>query len=891
MSLAPGSRIGPYEVVAPLGAGGMGVVYRARDAHLGREVALKLLPEGLTTDPERIARFEREARLLAQLNHPGIAQIYGVEASAGQWALVLELVEGPTLAERLEAGPLGVEEAAAVALQIAQALEEAHEKGIVHRDLKPQNVKLSREGKVKVLDFGLAKAMDPSGAASGGSVSQLAQSPTLTLGATVQGVILGTAAYMAPEQAKGLAVDKRADVWAFGVVLYEMLTGTRLFAGDTVPETLAGVLKSGIDLDALPRATPRALRELVARCLERDPRKRLRDIGEARIVLERPLGEEVAAASPRSRPRSALLAGAALAALAVGAGGWLAGRGAAPVPVSPSTARFQLPVPEGMRYDPYAGPATPSPDGRRYLFRVDEGGVAVRRLDTLETTLLPESERSYDPIFSPDGRQVLFFTQRGLARVDAAGLSPPQILAPVEDGRGAAWAPDGTILYAPSLGRGLHRISVTGGEPVEQTKLDAERKEIGHVRPSFLPDGRRFLYLVKSELPDRTGLYLGSLDDPKLARRILPLATAARYVAPGFLLYFQDDALVARPFDPATASPSGEPRVLARGLDYDDEYDVMPVGASDEGLLLYHRAAPLRESQLGWLDRSGELVEPLGGTGDSNLDLDPRGTRLAFQRVDPKARRPDVWVRDLVRGTSSRLTSDAPAIGPVWSPDGARLAYVVYRGATREIVVRPAAGGEETVLSSDRFLQEPIDWSPDGRQLLIEIFAPEEEINLALLPAAGGEPVPFVGSRFEEHSGRFSPDGRFVAYVSNESGREEIYLQPVPPTGARWLVSTAGGGAPRWRADGREIYYVESDDREGRRSLLAVAFAAAGGAAGVELGRPAKLFDGASYDYEPAPDGQRFLIGNPIGEQLSSQPAEAIVGFPALFAAGAAGSR
>jgi Tol biopolymer transport system component len=647
------------------------------------------------------------------------------------------------------------------------------------------------------------------------------------------------------------------------------------------------VLKSAIDLDTLPAGTPRAVRDLIARCLERNPRLRLRDIGEARIVLERPR-EEVAAppAAASRRGAAAALPWLGLAA-ALGVAGTFAGRVTAPEPPARSAARFQVPAPKDRPYDAFAGPATPSPDGRRFLFRIDQGPIAVRRLDTLDTTILPGTERGYDPIFSPDGRQIAFFARSGLSRIDAAGLAPPQLLAPAEDGRGAAWGGGDVILYAPRSGSGLLRVDARGGEPVEVTRLDVERKETSHVRPSFLPDGRHFVYLVKSELPDQAGIYVGSLDDSS-KQRVLPITVAARYVPPGYLLYLQDQSLVARPFDPRALEVRGDPQVLARGIDYDAEFDVAPIGTSDHGLLLYHSAPEVGERRLAWFDRAGALVATVGEADDTNLDLDPGGTRLAMQRLDQAARQPDIWVRDLARGTGFRLTHEAPAIGPVWSPDGTRIAYVALHGTERRVAVRPAAGGDETVLTADRFLQEPIDWSPDGSWLLLEVFAPGEESNLALLPAAGGTPVPYARSRFNEHSGRFSPDGRWIAYTSDESGREEIYVQPVPPTGAQWLVSTAGGSAPRWRADGREIFYVQPADRGAPSALMSVRFdpgARAGGQPG--LGRPEKLFDSMSVDYEPARDGQRFVVSNALGDDELERPIEAIVDFPALLESGA----
>jgi hypothetical protein len=886
-----GTRIGPYEITAKLGEGGMGVVYKAKDFQLGREVALKVLPEGLTADPERAARFEREARLLAQLNHPNIAQVYGFETAAdGSRALVMELVEGPTLAERLEAGPLPFNESLSVSLQVAQALEEAHEKGIVHRDLKPQNIKASMEGKVKVLDFGLAKAMDPTGASGvgsgAGSPSQLAQSPTLTLGATQMGVILGTAAYMSPEQAKGLAVDKRADVWAFGVVLYEMLAGGRLFDGETVPETLAGVIRAEIDLAALPPETPPSLRRLLERCLERDPKRRLRDIGEARVLLERPLEPArppATAAAPRAgrRERVAWIA----TGLAVGLAAWALLRPAATVSASPMGAvtRLHLLPPEGLRFNPVDGPVALSPDGARIAFRVEgldgKNGIVVRDLATFDLVRLPETDGAYEPIWSPDGRELAYFDDH-LKRVDAGGLQPPVELAPVRDARGASWGADGTLLYAPEPNGAIHAVAAAGGEARAVTVLDRERGETSHLRPQHLPGGERFLYLIRSERADVAGLYVGSLDG-KLKKRILATPLAVRFAAPDLVLAVQGGRLLARRLDLDRLELAGEPRTLAEGVEYVVQFDLPPVSATANGRLVYHPPSRQNVRQLVRIDRTGKLLETIGEPTDLNIDLSPEGARLASTRPDDAGLNA-VWIRDLRRGVLAKLPTEGVAAAPVWSPDGQSLAYLSLAASEPRLVVRPAAGGEARTLWSSPGLGEPIDWSPDGRALLLEAFEPGLRTNLLLQAADGsGPPETFVQTAANEHSGRFSPDGRFVVYVSDETGRDEIYAEPFPRTGARWLVSPRGGDAPRWSGVGLEILYVEPNERDDGGRLVAVPATARGGE--LELGVAVPLGSMPSFDYEPLPGGRELLVGSPI-EEGATLPPILIDNWPALLA-------
>jgi eukaryotic-like serine/threonine-protein kinase len=719
--------------------------------------------------------------------------------------------------------------------------------------------------------------MDPMGAASGGagSASQLAASPTLTLGATQMGVILGTAAYMSPEQAKGLAVDKRADVWAFGVVLYEMLAGRRLFDGDTVPETLAGVIRAEIDFAALPEGTPSAIRSLLERCLERDPKRRLRDIGEARVLLERPL-EQSAVRVPTSgvaepsRWRERAAWAAALVALAVA--GWSISRthAAAANAVAGPVSRLHLLPPEGMEFNSIDGPVMLSPDGSSIVFRLEgadsESQIVVRELESFDLVRLPGTEGAYEPSWSPDGRFVTFFNEQ-LSKIDASGLQPPQSLAPVSDARGASWGRNGTILFAPAPGSGLSSVSADGGEVRTVTSVDRERGESAHLRPIFLPGDERFLYVVKSESAEIAGLYVGSLDG-KLKKRILPLAIGARFAEPDILLLVQNGRLVARRLNLGTLEVSGEARTIADGVDYLPQFDLPPVSVSQNGRLVFHRPSKGELRQVRRFDRAGKLLESIGEPGDLNLDLSPDGLRLATQRLGSD-RRTSIWIRELERDVISRLAAEGVATGPVWSPDGRTIAYAQPEATVPRLVMRPAAGGEPRLLLEEPYLIEPVDWSPDGKTILVEVGFPGERSNLVLIPADGsGTVTPFAKSAASEHSGRFSPDGQFLAYVSDETGSGQIYVEPFPRTGARWLASPRAGNAPRWSGDGFELLYVEAGERAGSATLMSVAVTRRGPE--LEFGSAKPLGPIASVDYEPVPGGKEFLVGTPIeaGEAL-----------------------
>jgi serine/threonine protein kinase/Tol biopolymer transport system component len=903
-----GRSLAHYRISAKLGEGGMGEVWRATDARLGRDVALKILPPRFTADPERLARFEREAKLLASLNHPGIAQIYGIEEGDGVRALALELVEGPTLADRLAQGAIPWRDALPLFRELAQALAFAHERGIIHRDLKPANIKLTADGQIKVLDFGLAKALDPMGdpasAAASAHSPTLMHSPTLTVAGTELGVILGTAAYMSPEQARGRPVDKRADVWAYGVVLFETLVGRQLFEGETVSDTLAAVLRQEIPWSALPADTPAPLRRLLRRCLERDPKRRLHDLADARADLEEAeLPEEAPApapaataevASPSRRLSSTLVLLAAAVAGALLAYGWMRSRTVPPPKAGPF--RFEILPASGSTFDYQNGPATLSPDGRNLALHVTSAGdqteeVWVRRLAGLEAKPVAGSVRVYDQFWSPDGRSIGYFSDNaGLMRVDIDAGSKPVAIAPAPDARGASWGSRGVIIFSDNGRRELLQVSANGGDATPATALDAGAGEIAHIRPFFLPDGDHFLYYAESTQPRRSGAVLARLSGGEPVF-LLPLDSPAAY-ASGELLYLRGGTLFAQKLDVERAALAGEPSPLVPDIAPDPRFLNRTFSASENGVLVFHTGS-LELGKPIWFDRTGRRGEIAGSDGDQNLDISPDGTKVAVNNEDPATRIADIWTIDLARGIRARLSSSpAPEIGPVWSPDGRTIYFArddraapavspegtgakpapgtatapatlpaTGTAATSpqsaeafSVVSRNASGlGDENVLLRSSNRLEPIAASSDGRWLLFETGSPETRGDLELLALDGsGERRPFAATPAHEESGRFSPDGRFIAYCANESGQLEVYVQPWPPSGERWQISGGGGWSPRWRADGRELYYVARG-----RDLMAVDIATR---PAFKLIAEKRLFPIPGPDFVVTPDGQRFLF-------------------------------
>ncbi len=872
MALSATDRLGPYEILAPLGAGGMGEVYRARDTKLDREVAIKVLPAALAQDSERLARFEREAKVLATLNHLNIAQIYGIEDSGGMRALVMELVPGECLK-----GPLPLTTALNYAKQIAEALEAAHEKGITHRDLKPANIMVTPEGVVKVLDFGLAAV--PSRDADG-SVDRH-NSPTLTIAATQAGMIMGTAAYMSPEQAAGKPVDKRADIWSFGVVLWEMLTGRQLFDGETISHTLAAVLTKEPDLQQVPVEVRRLLRS----CLEKKAKQRLQAIGDWRLLLEEETLREPDHAAPSKLPWAvAAILGAALAGLA-----FMHFREAPPQ--TPFINSALLP-PDGTEFSfgnaqTQALPAL-SPDGTRLVFGAkSKDGKAqlwLRRLDSPTSQPLPGTEGAIFPFWSPDSRWVAFGQGRKLEKIDIQG-GPPVQVADLEGGlRGGSWSPERVIIFGVSGGsaHGLFRVAEAGGTATPATTLENGRESRNHVFPWFLPDGRHFLYTSQQygDLPVR----VGSLDEPGKPGKLVAQASSTVAYALGHLLYLREGTLVAQPFDPNRLETKGEAVPIAEVVPtvmQPSRPAVYSVSAS--GLLVYQSGAAVASHSILWKDRQGKTLGTLGESiGEiDGMTLSPDGKRLAARILDLTSNY-DIWVFDTARGIPTRFTFD-PAIDrfPVWSPDGNTLYFASSRRGQYDIFRKPSNGGsnEELVLG-DASSKRPDSVSPDGKLLLYEAQDAKTLTDIWVLPIAPGQPAGkaephvFLRTPFNEGYSQFSPDGRWVAYSSDESGQNEVYVAPFPGPGAKLQISSGGAGLPRWRRDGKELFYLTAD-----RQLMAAEVTISNGT--LEVRRVQKLFGGVSRGYDVSADGQKFVA--PDDSIASSPPLTLLQNWPAVL--------
>jgi serine/threonine protein kinase/Tol biopolymer transport system component len=866
VALGPGSRLGAYEILSPLGSGGMGEVYRARDTKLGRDVAIKVLPEYVAADSERLARFHREAQVLASLNHPNIAHLHGYEESTSVHALVMELVEGETLATRIARGRLGIADALDIAKQIICALDAAHERGIVHRDLKPANIVVAASGTVKVLDFGLAKIIDGTMATADSS-----HLDTVDIGnRTAEGVVLGTTAYMSPEQARGQTVDKRTDIWAFACVLFEMLAGRAAFARDTVSDTIAAILENGPAWSALPSSTPPRIVRLLKRCLEKDPRKRLRDIADSHADLDEPREEREADVEA---PRSTWILAIAVAILVpvAGAAGWLLRPSAKSDLVQPI--RATMSAPPGTTFD--AGNSAISPDGRYLLFVASSAtarGLWLRELSGETARRLSDADGANYPFWSPDNKSIGFFAKGALMRLDIAG-GPPRKICDVPNGRGASWSATGMIVYNAVNDGPLLRVSAEGGTPVPLTTVDRTSGEDSHRYPTFLPDGHHFLYFVRSRTEAVRGIYVGSLDDGSQKRLVTKADTAAVYgpvgnSGAGYLFWLRGATLVAQLFDTVTLSTSGEVWPIAESISpFGVTVGQTPVSVSRSGVLVYGTPRS-PASQLTWFGRDGKATGTLGAPGQyGDVALAPDGQRVAVTKAAARVYDGgDLWVLDVLRGVPTRVTfKGAGATGVAWSHDGRRLAYL-SSGAPPNVAILDLATGDERRIPSTSSQSAP-SWTSDDRFILVTDARNDPSTNtrsdLLLVPADGVGPVkPYVQTRFAESKGQFSNDGKWLAYSSDESGEVDVYVQAVAGGGKR-RVSNGGADSARWSHDGKELFYVTRDNM-----LTSILIRLSSG--GLEFGSPVPMVqlggeqNVSSYMYDVTADGRRILALMPV---------------------------
>jgi serine/threonine protein kinase len=915
MTLTPGTRLGPYEIGAPLGAGGMGEVYRARDVRLGRDVAVKALPAASGADPDRIARFEREAQILAGLSHPHIAALYGLEESglpgSEQRAqfLIMELVAGGTLADRLKARPAGVRDAITIARQIADALSAAHDRGIIHRDLKPANIAFTADGHVKVLDFGLAKSYAPS-----------ADAPTVAPGGTQSGVVLGTAAYMSPEQARGQPLDKRTDIFSFGCVLYEMLTGRNPFSGENVSDVIVEILSRDPEWALLPAATPARVQWLLRRCLEKDPRRRLHDIADARIELDEALTNpsESGAIAVASATRPVTISAAsnreraawAIALLSLlGLIGIIAVRGRQPMTSEAADAvyRTTIPLPQDLAL---TGPEPSSrfslsPDGRMMVFVASaKGGPTMLWLRPLDSPLaqpIAGTEGATYPFWSPDSRHVGFTWRLNtditsgagkLKRVDVTG-GQAVTLADVKFSTTGTWNDQDVILFTPAGNSPVQQVTASGGTASNTTALDTARGDVQHANPSFMPDGRHFVYTAVGSRAGGatapTGVYLASLERGRQAKLLLEGASQAVYGS-GYLLFLQGATLMAQPFDLERLELRGTARPLAEriqtagtGGGVAGAYSV-----SRTGVLAFQTASLVR-SEFAWFDRTGKQIATLGEQADRvDVVLSPDGSRVATSMVDPQMGTRDIWIFDVRRALSERFTSDpSDDFGPVWSPRGDHLIFSSARSGRIDLYQKSEATGVEQRID-DRGLnlgKFAASWSPDERSILF--IAGGRTIgrsDLMLLPVGGGAAEPFVDSPAVETHGRFSPDGRWIAYASNVSGELQVYVKPYGRPGPPRRVSATGGRWPLWRRDSKELVFLAPDETIMSASVRVLSDE-------VEVGeirplfavkpRPQVRLD--AYPYDMTADGQRFLVNIFVEEPNTSSPLTLVVNWPTLL--------
>jgi len=889
MPLTPGTRLGPYDVVSPIGAGGMGEVYRARDTRLHRDVAVKVLPELFARDPDRLARFEREAQTLAALNHPNIAHIHGVidlPAEAGSHAagpvaaLVMEFVDGDDLAQRISRGPVPLDEAIPIARQIAEALETAHEQGIVHRDLKPANVKVRPDGTVKVLDFGLAKALHPEQGSS--DHHRLANSPTFTASpaGTQMGVIIGTAAYMAPEQARGKAVDRRADIWAFGCVLFEMLAATKPFDGETMTDVLSAIISREPDGAKLPAGTPAAVRALIARCLEKDPRRRLRDIGEARLLLEQPMQPGAISTSQTSPARQPWLvpALAALALILAVALGVVMARGGlrARETAHRTLTRYDLRLPDKAAAMITFRPAVSvSADGSTFTALAAADGVNqvyVRTRGEVGFHPVPGTERAVMAGLSPDGRSLVFFADGSLRKGSIDGGA--STLMPARDVRGITWLDASTIVVTFDSAGPLSVVSTGGGETRQVTTLGAGERT--HRWPDALPGGRAVLFTVGTL--DKPDFYdAGNIDVVMLAtgsRHVLIKGAAmARACGVGRVIYSKGTSLFSVPIDPDRLEVTGTPVEIVQGVERDASTGAAHFDCSDDGTLSYVPGSTTGDlRRLAWADRKGQMESlPLQPGPLQDARVSPDGTRVALLQGSSGAG--DVWIYETSGGTFTRLSFNGTSAAPEWSPDGRYVYYTTLDASGRSSsIVRKLADGSrdvETVRTLDRRAYISSVDEVKGMVVLDTIVTASDRGDVLRMPLApGGAAQPLTSSQFNEYGSSVSPNGRWIAYQSDETGRPEVYALDLATPGLRRQVTTDGGEEPHWSSDGRELFY---------RNVNRLMTTPVVGGPSLRFGNPTPLFEGVytsgietgrSYDVNPKTG--RFLLVLPARELKST---------------------
>lgn len=851
MSLQSGTHLAHYEILSAVGAGGMGEVYRARDSKLGREVAIKTLPEELAGDKERLARFDREARLLASLNHPKIATLHGLEEANGTRFLVMELVEGETLGDRLKNGPLPLELALDMACQVAEALEAAHEKGVIHRDLKPGNIMVSDDDRVKVLDFGLAKALAPD--PSDESAAELSLSPTMSKQATLAGVILGTASYMSPEQARGKRVDKRADIFAFGSVLYEMLTGRKAFGGEDLSDTLASVIKLAPDWETLPPGVPPRVRELLHRCLEKDPKARRRDIGDVRVELEALLAAPnnasettttgpAGSAVPRPNRWPATVAAALAFGLLTGLAAWTLRAPGAP----PETMVFEHVLPEGQSFSVDSSQfLAVSPDGKQIVYAANDQ-LYMRSLDALEAVPIRGTEGDpRSPFFSPDGQWIGFAVQGELRKVPVHGGASVELCTLSPAPYGPTWTEDGRILYGLP-GSGIMKIPEAGGTP--EVLVASEKGKSLH-GPQMLPGGQNLLFTRGGDNWEQAQIVVRSLASGN-EKTVVAKGTDARYTPTGHLIYAVENTIFAVSFDVDKPEVTGVPVPVIDNVRRGSVTGGAQLSLSDSGVLAYvPESQDLALGRLVWVDRSGQTTSLSDKKADYAAPrLSPDGTRLAVEIGD------DLWIHEIDSNTSSRFTSEDVYRAPVWSHDGASLSFAKWPGRAGMLHRSTDFSSPAESSTTPGF---PYAWTTDGKHLLFGRIGDGTGLDIWTLPR-DGEARPLVVTPAHEGDAALSPDGNWLAFTSNESGQYQIYVQPFPGPGRRWPVSTKEAVQPVWSPRGGELFYVEEGER-----LMAIDVSTD---PDFRLGEARILFEktvapgGGRRLYDVSPDGQRFVM-------------------------------